>query len=657
MKTLIYYLLITFAICSISCSNESIEEIISDEITDPDPDTTDPDNDDPDGNATDTPCDFDLSDVTANSTITIDCVLDLEGRTVDLPTNVNFDYDGGRIINGTLNFSGGYIDGDLLNSKLTVSGDARLKDPTFNFVASRWDIVQGETTSSVAQENNDFLENLFLIIKNLEGTTFKIDELDAYFEVGKVTSTTTNQNFYPSEEGINVPSDFNLVMTDNTHLRVFPNDNPRYALLAIRDAANVTITGGNLHGDRDNHIFTNGGTHEKGHLMHLHAAVNVTITGLKMFHANGDGMKIDSLNFTFQSNYKPSNNIVVTGCTFDGNRRNNLSITDGFDILIENNTFLNAGIDTGSSTGTPPKFAIDIEAHRERADNGEIVYYERARDITLRNNTERASVAGGFAVYIGEDVIVEDNDIETSISWSYTTGTKIRNNTLTANPNRVGRSGIVGGRSDNTATTFGNEIYGNTIRGYESGITVFSRENKVYNNTIENCEQGIFLRSLIDSQIYGNKITSNVASSKGIFAHVTSLDNVEIYDNETNVTADPYKFVRVNTAAEANNFQFTVRNNNFDSSGRANIEETVGLNFNENIVNVSTSIYDSVNISLSGNTIDSGSSNGIHLRDVNQDITITNNSIQVTGNAECIKIESTTNSSEVSESNNSCEAR
>src|SRR5690606_805290 len=71
-----------------------------------------------------TPCDFLLSDATSNSTIEIDCRMDLKGQTVNLPAGVTLSYTGGEIINGTLNFSSqGIIDGNLLNKDLEIEGD------------------------------------------------------------------------------------------------------------------------------------------------------------------------------------------------------------------------------------------------------------------------------------------------------------------------------------------------------------------------------------------------------------------------------------------------------------------------------------------------------------------------------------------------------
>ncbi|MCM5663418.1 right-handed parallel beta-helix repeat-containing protein [Galbibacter mesophilus] len=554
-----------------SCNNE---DLLNDALTD--------NTDTPDGNGEiiSTPCDFTLDNVSANSTVEIDCKLDLEGKTVVLPSNVNFEFKGGEIINGTLDFSGGVIDGKLLNYQLTITGDAQLKEPTFFFDPERWDIVQGETSSEVALDNNQKLEGLIYEIKRLGGTTFEIDEFDAYFEVSKVTSTTTNQNYYPSKEAVNVPSDFNLKMSSNTHLRVFPNDKKKYALLAIRDDSNVTITGGNLHGDRDEHDYSSGGTHEWGHLLELHGAQDVEIKDVVMSMGSGDGMKIHSLNHNFQPNYIPSQNIVVSNCTFDANRRNNLSITDGNTIIVENCTFLNAGIDTPNSEGTAPKFGIDVEAYRTRGDDGELIFYEKATDIIIRNNTEKGSAAGGFLVAIGDDVTLENNTVENGIGFTLATGVKIINNRIIGNGD-MSENGITAGKPG-TETTYNNEISGNTIEGYGTGITLYNKQVKVFDNNLVNTRNGILIPDEVEeAEIYNNTFTSNVSGSHGIFVHIASADNVTIYENDFDTDSYGMNFVNVNLDASAANNEVLVRDNTFASNQTTRVHNSRGINVEE----------------------------------------------------------------------------
>ena len=60
----------------------------------------------------------------------------------------------------------------------------------------------------------------------------------------------------PIDATIQVPSDISLMMTDNTHLRIQPNDYKNTLLLGFFIANNASIQGGTLHGDRDTHDYS-----------------------------------------------------------------------------------------------------------------------------------------------------------------------------------------------------------------------------------------------------------------------------------------------------------------------------------------------------------------------------------------------------------------
>ena len=101
------------------------------------------------------------------------------------------------------------------------------------------------------------------------------------------------------------------------------------------------------------------------------------VDGVTIKNGTGDGLKIESTGYTFQSYYKPSHDITVTHCVFDSNRRNNLALTDGHSITIENNQFFRAGIDTPKSKGTNPRYAIDVEPYIRPDSSGKLIDYER----------------------------------------------------------------------------------------------------------------------------------------------------------------------------------------------------------------------------------------------------------------------------------------
>lgn len=595
---------------------------------------------------TDEPCTFLLDNLEPNAEVAIDCVMDLGGKDIILPSGATITYDGGRLINGSLNFSQGKIDGRLLNKDLTLAGDVRLIDPNFGFVPENWSIKQGTIDGATAFENRLELERLMNWVKEIGATTFTMAAFDAYFEVVTVTHPS-NPNFYATIEAINVPSDFNLVMGDDTHLRVYPNSSQKYSLLALREVKNTTVSGGHLHGDRDEHDYSAGGSHEWGHLLDIHAAKNVTVSGVTMKNGSGDGMDIHSLRFTFQDNYIPSENIRVTDCVFDSNRRNNLSITDGKDIIIENSTFLRAGVDTDKSKGTNPRFAIDVEAYRSRVD-GEIVFYEKVDGVIIRNNIEKEGSRGGFLVAIGDNVTIEENTLENGITYKHATGTIIRNNVLEPKVPGTGL-GINAGQQD-SETSSNNQVYGNTITNYGTGMHVYGKDNKVHDNIIKNCETGIMGKNIKNTEIYENSITSENADSRGLFFHVTDLEDVSITNNTIDTPNNPFTFTLVNVNDGQEAYTVDIAENKIRSAKVILLNKARGIHFRDNEIDTGIEVFDSTDLIFDGNKILAG----IFLRNENHNLQLNQNEFQADTAGECIKIQESTLQSEVLRTDNTC---
>lgn len=589
-----------------------------------------------------TPCDYGLDILEANATLAIDCQLDLGGETVTLPSNVTLEYNGGEIINGSLTFNGGKIDGNLLNHELGIEGDVSLTSDTFQMHPERWDLVQGNTTSEIAQKNNNNLEGLFEFTKELGATNFLIDRFDAYFEISKVTSTTTNQNFYPSLEAINIPSDFNLAMTENTHLRTYPNGEDNGILISFREVSNSSIKGGILHGERDEHSYSDSSSGEGGnHLMTVHAANNITIDGVKLTMGSKGGLFINALRFVFQPDYLPSHDIVVKNCVFERNRRMSVALTDGYNIVFENNTFIDTALDRPNSNGGVVGFAVNIEPVRKRdAATGELVLYEKVHDVTLRNNTERGSRVGAFNIFVGDNIIIENNDFENKVGWSFASNSKVRNNTFTASSKSAGVPAINAGGSGETV--FNNEISGNTVIGYGTAIAVYLGKLKIFDNTLKENKTGIQLKEVTDTEIFNNVITSSDVSSRGLNLHLTWAKDVLINANEISVAKDQIYCVFLNQDPGEENYGITITNNKFLSDSKLTFSSANGVNFSNNEIVGGMQLINTESIEVLGNTINANVSHGIHLMSNNFDVQIGDNTINVPANSnfECIKNDS-----------------
>ncbi len=606
------------------------------------------------------PCDFDLSSTKEGETINLNCILDLEGKTINLPKNVTITFDKGEIKNGTLNFAeNGKIDGQLLNASVTIDGKAQLISDEFEFIPNKWGIVEGKTTDEVSRENRDVFEETMQKINDLGGKTFKIDKMDAYFNVDESKTAPTQ---FPALTAITLPkSDFTLKMTDNTHLRMQPNGAIRPTLLATFTANNITIDGGVLHGDRDEHDYTTiSSTHEWGHLLRITGTKNSVFKNIKFEDATGDAIDVHALGHSFDPNYTYCDNVLITNNTMIRSRRNHISITDGRNITVEKNDFIDASIHTEKSRGVAPGFAIDVEAVRHGNPRG---ISEIAEDIFIRNNTENGSRIGAVTVHTGDKVTIEDNTFENSISYSTSIGTIIKNNKITGKTPKNTDKGIAitAGRSDVYDKNYGNKVYGNIIKDYSIGIVMSNKDLEVYDNEISNCKLGITIGTIRESKIYNNIIKSNRDSSDGIVSHPTVeyIDNVVVggksKGNNIEVTRTPVKLVNVNDKNGQEDFKLIITHNTITSTSTNTFSNAHGFEFNENIINQGgLRIVNSENATFIANTITSTVANGIRLDTGCKNLTIKDNTIKVTGtNLECIKV-NTTDGVNINIDNNTC---
>jgi hypothetical protein len=548
------------------------------------------------------PCDFDLNTIEPNTTILINCMMDLDGATINVPANVSIVYEGGDIINGTLNFSGnGIISGELLNSTLILIGATpQLKDPVFNFDPNRWEIVEGVVNDDVSYNNKLIINDIMQKVKEFGATTIKIDKLDAYFY-----TRPFEKPWQPQYHAIAVPSNIHLIMTDNTHLRTQPNDFKNTVLLTAFKADNSIIEGGILYGDRDTHDYSDASSsHEWGHLVLVKASKNVTVKGMTLIDAGGDGLLINALGHTYDSNYTPSDNILITNNKIIRARRNGLSITEGRNIIIDGNEFIDSGTSTALSKGTAPQWALDIEPVWS---NG--IKYEIVEHVIIRNNIERGSEKGGFINARGWYITYENNTMENTIAMGETIGSIVRNNTFENPGNSV--VAILAGMNDKRGygneRNHSNEVYGNTIIGFDKGIFLQDPGIDLHSNTITNCGSGIQILNTRDSKIRDNTII-NETGGEGISNKVSDyIDNVDIYNNIIKVNGSPFRFSSVNQDDATIGFKIIIRDNETTSLSNSSFNKIRGFDFKNNLChNSGIRVVGSSKINVLSNTFENG---------------------------------------------------
>lgn len=560
-----------------------------------------------------TPCDYTLDSIESNSTLEIACRMDLGGQTVTVPSGVSFVFAGGEIINGTLNFSAqGTIDGGLLNKDLTIEGDVVLISEQFNFYPERWGIYQGQVQQNEALYNGVTLQKVIDLTNSLGASVFNIDALNAYFY---------RESLW--EHPADLPSNFHLRMTSNTNLRVYPSSNNwSNRIILIQDVDNVKVTGGNLWGDRDEH--SGGYPTNQSHLIHIRSGHGVLIEGVKFFNSIVDGMQIESSKHAYESSYDPSSDIIVRGCEFDSNRRINLSITDGRDILVEDCLFLNAGVDTNGSSGIEPRFGIDVEPLTVDVNRPQQIV-ER---VTFRNNVERGSFRGSMVLADGDNITVEGNDFQNFMAYSAASNVKILNNTLFQI--HAGKEEDWYSRSRNENTV----ISGNTINGNgQVGIIAVHQDIQITDNTFNNCSIGVQMKGLIDSSIKNNDFQNPNDNSSIAITALFFLDNIDISNNNINVGGRSFRFGYVNNDSEYSNYSFSVNDNTINSGDIAYFNNTSGVSVNNNIFTYGIRIVGGNNLEFNNNEITTSGPFGFEIRESTlSNLSITNNTIDTSGN-------------------------
>lgn len=266
------------------------------------------------------------------------------------------------------------------------------------------------------EEENEFPSDVFVIDNvlfristsrtNARATTDSINAAirkakSEGFEKIKLTkgeyliSSKDNGRWGRPTDGIFVPSHTTLDLTDAT-LVLEPNDNEIYNLIVLDQVQNVTITGGHLIGDRDNHTYEAGKSHEWGFGVRIISSQDITIKEMTIEGMTGDAIILSLYGSVLGDETNACRNILISDCELHNCRRQGISVIHASDVEICNNTIYNI-------YGTNPQFGIDIEP--------EVDYGCFARNISIHNNYISDCV-GGISFHGGTDMEAYDNTIE-----------------------------------------------------------------------------------------------------------------------------------------------------------------------------------------------------------------------------------------------------
>lgn len=204
------------------------------------------------------------------------------------------------------------------------------------------------------------------------------------------------------QAGIELHDNMVFELDENAVIQMAQNNKWNYCVIAVTGRNNVTIRGGTVLGDRDNHIYTprpsDGSTvHDEGHLICIqNESQFVLVENMYLAKANGDGILLVGQGGPGSS----VKDITIRNNEFDNNRRQGISVVGAVRLLIENN-------EIHDTHGTPPQFGVDIES----------LSYE-SRDIVIRGNLFYANGTRDTAINYGGGHVVNTDGRNVAIEYN-----------------------------------------------------------------------------------------------------------------------------------------------------------------------------------------------------------------------------------------------
>lgn len=144
---------------------------------------------------------------------------------------------------------------------------------------------------------------------------------------------------------LHLKSRMTLMLSPGATLKAIPNGEIESSVLKIAGVANVTVIGGTLEGDREQHQGTSG-EYGMGIRIEL-GAEHITISGVTAKNMWGDGFFVEAVK-----------DVTLCSVVADHNRRQGLSVIEADGLLVTNSVFKN-------TRGTRPSAGIDLEPDRE----------------------------------------------------------------------------------------------------------------------------------------------------------------------------------------------------------------------------------------------------------------------------------------------------
>lgn len=248
-----------------------------------------------------------------------------------------------------------------LNDTLMTCGYAEVNDKKGSFYKA----VATTSSKAIALQNNLFAEpfNLNDFIQNYvtpedfgaigDGITDDTDAINKALEHSDVLNMNAKTYLVSAnpETTIAITAHNKVINGNGATIKIKPVTGEYYRIIDV--AGSTAISNLTIIGERDEHIGTSG---EWGHGINISRCDRVHIENTTIKNCWGDGIYLGSnANETHDTG---CNNVTITNCLIDNNRRNGISVIDCDNFIIDGCTISN-------THGTNPQTGIDIERNSD----------------------------------------------------------------------------------------------------------------------------------------------------------------------------------------------------------------------------------------------------------------------------------------------------
>lgn len=384
---------------------------------------------------------------------------------------------------------------------------------------------------------------------------------------------------------IKLPSNFTLQLDPACVIRQRPNALLNYSMIFVHQKTNTTILGGSLVGERELHQDTNM-AHQFGHLIRIDESTHVLVDGVHLERAFGDGVLIiepDELH--------PTEFVEVRNCDFNWIRRNSITVASGHDVEIHHNSFQNTGLQVGTSPGTNPGLAVDVEGTRYWGSNGQLVWTHHPHHVNIHHNTDVGSKLG-FEAAVCDYVDIQYNTCTSTLgaAYIYQTGdhVNITNNIVYGNDITAGgvHAGVGNNPGQQTTVVHNNLVADNEIYNCRIGIDFRNDLSKVLRNKIVGAKTGIQCTDIRDCEVSLNTIESDLTDAVGLATLNCPANGFYFRGNSvrlTGATSNGVLFKTVNKGAGQENNKVYFWGNNITCTGEAIFTNITGFDITDNL--------------------------------------------------------------------------